>query len=74
MAQMGDLLILTDDGTRLWESAQWSVDTDTPLLLVNHATAEEPGLKALSEFLGRKLDVPVHFIPQGCLYTSLWSQ
>ena len=73
MAQMGDLLILTDDGTRLWESAQWSVDTNTPLLIVNHATAEEPGLKALAEFLGNNLDVPVHFIPQGCLYTSLWS-
>jgi putative NIF3 family GTP cyclohydrolase 1 type 2 len=72
MAQMGDLLLLTDDGTRLWESAQWSADTQTPLLVVNHATAEEPGVKALAGYLGENLDVPVHFIPQGCLYKSRW--
>jgi len=74
MAQMGDVLLLTDDGTRLWESAQWSSDTDTPILLVNHATAEEPGLKALAQFLAEKLPVPVNFIPQGCLYRSVTHQ
>jgi putative NIF3 family GTP cyclohydrolase 1 type 2 len=71
MAQMGDLLIITDDGTRLWESAQWSVDTGTPMIVVNHATAEEPGLKALAGHLSDNLDVPVHFIPQGCLYITV---
>jgi len=71
MAQMGDLLIVTDDGTRLWESAQWSVDTDTPMLIVNHATAEEPGVRALAGYLSDNLDSPVHFIPQGCLYETI---
>lgn len=71
MAQMGDLLLMTDDGTRLWESAQWSVDTDTPLILVNHATAEEPGVRALAGYLADNLSAPVHFIPQGCLYESV---
>ena len=71
MAQMGDLLIITDDGTRLWESAQWSVDTGTPMLIVNHATAEEPGLRALAGHLEKNLDVPVQFISQGCLYSSI---
>lgn len=71
MTQMGDVLLVTDDGTRLWESAQWSDDTKTPILIVNHATAEEPGVNALSEFLTEKLSVPVHFIPQGCLYRSI---
>jgi putative NIF3 family GTP cyclohydrolase 1 type 2 len=74
MAQMGDVLMLTDDGTRLWETAQWSVDTETPILLVNHATAEEPGVRALAGFLRDKLPAPVHFIPQGCLYTSISAQ
>jgi len=26
-----DVLLLTDDGTRLWESGQWAIDSDTPL-------------------------------------------
>ncbi len=71
MAAMGaDALVLTDDGTRTWESAQWAYDTGVGLMLVNHATAEEPGMRGLASWLGERLDVPVHHLPCGCLYES----
>lgn len=66
-----DVLLLTDDGTRLWESAVWSEDTGIPLILVNHATAEEPGMRDLAAYLDKEFSVPVHLIPQGCLYKSV---
>ena len=66
-----DVMILTDDGTRLWESAVWSVDTGVSLILVNHATAEEPGIKNLAKYVEETFDLPVHFIKQGCLYKSM---
>ena len=66
-----DGLLLTDDGTRLWESAVWSEDTGVPLILVNHATAEEPGMRNLAAYIKETFNQPVHFIPQGCLYESV---
>ncbi|MFC1714738.1 Nif3-like dinuclear metal center hexameric protein [Candidatus Poribacteria bacterium] len=66
-----DVMILTDDGTRLWESAVWSEDTGVPLILVNHATAEEPGMRNLAAYVEESFSAPVHFIQQGCLYRSV---
>jgi putative NIF3 family GTP cyclohydrolase 1 type 2 len=66
-----DVLLLTDDGTRLWESAVWSVDAGVPIIIVNHATAEEPGMINMAKYLQEQFLVPVHHIPQGCLYRSL---
>jgi len=66
-----DVLILTDDGTRLWESAVWSEDTGVSLILVNHATAEEPGMENLAAYVKDSFPVLVHFIKQGCLYRSV---
>ena len=73
MREMGaNVLLLTDDGTRLWESAQWSLESGIPLLLVNHATAEEPGMMTLAEYIGKQFSgVPVHHIPVGCLYRTV---
>jgi putative NIF3 family GTP cyclohydrolase 1 type 2 len=73
MRGMGaDVLLLTDDGTRLWESAQWSFESGIPLLLVNHATAEEPGMMTLVEYLAEQFpEVLVHHIPVGCLYRTV---
>ena len=52
MVHMGaDCLLLTDDGTRLWESGQWAEDTGIGLIVVNHATSEEPGVRALAQYL-----------------------
>ena len=67
-----DVLLLTDDGTRLWESAQWAEDTGKHLIIVNHATAEEPGMRSLARYLQQQFPaVPVTAIERGCLYSTV---
>ena len=65
-----DVLIGTDDGMRYWYSGAWALDSGTPLIVVNHATAEEPGLKNMAGYIGRQFpDTKTVFIPQGCMFT-----
>jgi len=73
MNAMGaDVLILTDDGTRLWESAQWAHDGGASLIIVNHATSEEPGMISLAVYLrGVFPEAQVEHIPGGCLYKAI---
>jgi putative NIF3 family GTP cyclohydrolase 1 type 2 len=73
MSDMGaDVILVTDDGTRLWETAQWASDTGISLLVVNHATAEEPGMRTLAAYLGELVKpIPVFHLPVGCLYQSV---
>ena len=67
-----DVLVLTDDGTRLWESAQWSRDDGASVIVVNHATSEEPGMISLAVYLrGVFPGVRVEHIPGGCLYETV---
>jgi len=67
-----DVLLVTDDGTRLWESGQWSLDSGVPIIIVNHSTSEEPGMKTLTLYLQKQFpDVPVKHIPTGCIYRTV---
>jgi putative NIF3 family GTP cyclohydrolase 1 type 2 len=67
-----DVLVITDDGTRLWESGQWSEDSGIPIIIVNHATAEEPGVRAMAKYIGEQFPkIAVKAIERGCLYRSL---
>jgi len=67
-----DVLILTDDGTEIWESGQWSRDSGIPIIIVNHATAEEPGMRTLAKYIQRQFpEVPVVHVPTGCLYRTI---
>ena len=72
MYDMGvDVLLLTDDGTRLWESGQWSLDMDVPLILLNHSTSEEPGMRTLAKYIqGVFPEVIVKHVPVGCIYKA----
>ncbi|TLM99476.1 hypothetical protein FDZ71_15790, partial [bacterium] len=64
------VLLLTDDGIRLWEAGQWSLDSGIPIIVVNHSTAEEPGMRTLAMFIRKGFpEVPVIEIPVGCIYT-----
>lgn len=67
-----DVLMLTDDGTRLWESGQWSLDMGVPLIIVNHSTAEEPGMITLARYVQDAFpNIPVQHIPVGCIYGTV---
>lgn len=65
-----DVIIATDDGTRYWYTGAWSLETRTPMIVVNHATAEEPGLRNLAEYISTNFSgVRTEFIAQGCMYS-----
>ena len=72
MYDMGaDVILVTDDGTRLWESGQWALDMEVPLMMVNHSTAEEPGMMTLAKYIQAAFpDIPVKHIPVGCIYRT----
>ncbi len=64
-----DLAICTDDGFTAWQHGAYALDAGLPVIVVNHATSEEPGMMRLAEHLQAQFpDTPVHFIPRGCLY------
>jgi putative NIF3 family GTP cyclohydrolase 1 type 2 len=73
MFDMGaDVLLLTDDGTHIALSGQWSIDSGIPLIIVNHATSEEPGMRTLAKYIQEKFPkIPVTQIPVGCIYKSI---
>jgi len=67
-----DIILVTDDGTRLWESGQWSLDSEIPLVIVNHSTSEEPGMRTLAKYIKEKFPgISVIQIPVGCMYRSI---
>jgi putative NIF3 family GTP cyclohydrolase 1 type 2 len=64
-----DLQIAIDDSINTWTQTAFSADTGKPLIVINHGTSEEYGMKELSHQL--KLSLPqyetIHF-NQGCSY------
>jgi putative NIF3 family GTP cyclohydrolase 1 type 2/GNAT superfamily N-acetyltransferase len=70
MVELGaDVLLTTDDGATLWRDAAWLEDLGLPMILVNHRTAEIPGLYKLVEYLQQQFPgLPVHFVGSTCSY------
>ncbi len=64
-----DLAVAIDDSVSTWIQTAFARDTGRPLVVVNHGTTEEFGMKELSAQLGQALanHEVVHF-PQGCTY------
>jgi len=73
MLELGaDLLLATDDGMNFWDGGLWAADLDVPLLIVNHSTAEKPGMMAMVDYLkGIFPGVPVEYVDVEFPYTSL---
>lgn len=46
-----ELILATDDGIHSTYCGLWSLDLDVPVLVVNHATAELPGMMALADYI-----------------------
>lgn len=64
MYELGaDLILATDDGMNFWDGGLWAADLGLPLLIVNHCTAEKPGMMAMARYLkGLHPDLPVEYI------------
>ncbi|MBM3189514.1 MAG: GNAT family N-acetyltransferase [Chloroflexi bacterium] len=70
MVEMGaDVVLATDDGLSYWRDGAWAADAGIPVIVVNHMTAEIPGLRRLAEYLsGQFPEVPVAFVGPTCSY------
>lgn len=67
-----DLILATDDGMNFWTGGLWAADLDIPLLIVNHATAEKPGMQAMAGYLkGVFPGTPVEYVDVRYPYTSI---
>jgi putative NIF3 family GTP cyclohydrolase 1 type 2 len=64
-----DLYIAIDDTVRTWIQTTYAEDTGKPLVVVNHGTSEEFGIKLLSDHLSQTFeDHEVIHYKQGCTY------
>lgn len=67
-----DLAISVDDVVRAWVAGEWCRDTGRPLVVVNHAVSEEPGMATLARFLGERFPlIPVTHLRQGLTYSAV---
>ncbi len=64
-----DLFISIDDTIRTWIQTTYAMDSGQPLVVINHGTSEEFGVRALSDHLQEHIrDHEVIHFNQGCSY------
>jgi putative NIF3 family GTP cyclohydrolase 1 type 2 len=64
-----DIFISIDDVVRTWTQTTYAADTGKPLIVINHGTSEEMGMRALNLLISNKFPEieTIHF-KQGCTY------
>ena len=63
LALGADVLLATDDGMNMWDGGLWALDLGIPVLIVNHATAEKPGMMAMARYLQERYpDIPTGYL------------
>jgi putative NIF3 family GTP cyclohydrolase 1 type 2 len=65
MLELGaDIILATDDGISTTSAGLWALDLGVPMLIVNHATAELPGMMAMVGYIQEHfLGIPVKYLP-----------
>jgi len=64
-----DLVIAIDDTVRTWTQTSFAEDTGDPLVVINHGTAEETGMRMLNQHLSQSIpDLEFVHLNQGCTY------
>jgi hypothetical protein len=64
-----DLCIGIDDTIRTWIQTTYAEDTGKPLVVINHGTSEEMGMRLLNEYLSKNIPgIEFMHITQGCSY------
>lgn len=61
-----ELCISIHDVTRTWIQAAYAQDTGNPLIVIDHGTSEECGVKSLSNLLEKELKCGCMHFEQGC--------
>ena len=69
-----DVILATDDGVNFWNGVLWAADLNFPLLIVNHATSEKPGMQAMATYLkGVFPGIPAEYVDVRYPYSSIMS-
>jgi len=64
-----DVFIAIDDVVRTWTQTAYASDTGQPLIVINHGTSEEMGMRMLNQLIKQKFpDVETTHFNQGCTY------
>jgi putative NIF3 family GTP cyclohydrolase 1 type 2 len=64
-----DIFISIDDVVRTWTQTAFASDTGNPLIVINHGTSEEMGMRSLNQIIKQKFpDIEVIHFNQGCTY------
>jgi putative NIF3 family GTP cyclohydrolase 1 type 2 len=64
-----DLFISIDDVVRTWTQTTYASDTGEPLIVINHGTSEEMGMRMLNKIIKQKFpDIETVHFNQGCSY------
>lgn len=72
LALGADAILATDDGIQQWREGAYCADAGLPLLVVNHAVAEIPGMRAMAHYLQEQFPAaPVHIVGRTCTFEIL---
>jgi putative NIF3 family GTP cyclohydrolase 1 type 2 len=64
-----DIFIAIDDTIRTWIQTSYASDTGEPLIVINHGTSEEMGMRMLNKIIKQKFpDIETVHFSQGCTY------
>jgi len=64
-----DMAICVDDSFVYWRDGAYAIDAGFPVAVVNHPVSEEHAMKLLAGHLSKKYpEIPVHHIPERCMY------
>ncbi len=67
-----DMILGTDDGVHTTFCGLWSVDLGVPVVIVNHPTAELPGMMGMVPYIEEHFPgVPVEYLPCGFPYATI---
>ena len=74
MLRLGaDCLLVTNDGINTWREGCWARDMGIPMIVVDHRTAEIPGIRELAAYVGEQFGVPTRRVGEICSYEILAS-
>jgi len=64
-----DIFIAIDDVVRTWIQTTFATDSGRPLIIINHGTSEEMGMRMLNQIIKERFpDIETVHFNQGCTY------
>ena len=71
LTKPADALVASDDGCMTYAGIQYCLDHDIPVIRVNHAQSEIPGMLSMVDYLKSNLAVEAIYLPEGYDMTTI---